>query len=376
MINVVIGGDLCPLGMNLPFFRRGEAESIFNDLLIEFERSDLSMINLECPLIDKPTPIVKHGPVLGVASDCINGLKQAGLDVLGLANNHIMDHGPEGLENTLRVCTEAGIATVGAGKNLGEARRMLIRKVGEIRIAILAVAEHEFSIATENSWGANPLDLIDLVRNIKEQRENFDFLIVLLHGGNEHFPYPSPRIKDACHFMAEMGARAIIVQHTHCPGCYEEYKSAHIVYGQGNLIFDWPHHGKAFYEGFLVKLFIAGDLTSTMNIIPYTQSDTRAGINKMGKKTEQLFCEALKERSRLVTDDGFVNAEWLRFCENRKHEYFNKVLGLSRLFRKLNSRGLLSPYFYKTRPITGLQNLISCEAHREVLETIFNHHLI
>ncbi|MCI0696565.1 CapA family protein [candidate division KSB1 bacterium] len=362
--------------MNLPSFKRGDAKSIFNDLLIEFERADLTMINLECPLIDKPAPIVKNGPVLGVASDCINGLKQAGLDVLGLANNHIMDHGPGGLENTLRVCTEAGIATVGAGKNLREARRMLIRKVGDIRIAILAVAEHEFSIATENSWGADPLDLIDFVRNIKEQKENFDFLIVLLHGGNEHYPYPSPRIRDTCHFMAEMGARAIIVQHTHCPGCYEEYKNAHIVYGQGNLIFDWPNHGKAFYEGFLVKLFIAGDLSSTMHIVPYRQSETRVGINIMEKEKERTFREALEERSCFVTNDDFVNAEWLRFCEIRKHDYFNKALGLSRLFRKLNSRGLLSPYFYKTRPMAGLQNLISCEAHREVLETIFNHRLI
>jgi poly-gamma-glutamate capsule biosynthesis protein CapA/YwtB (metallophosphatase superfamily) len=371
MIQVVIGGDVCPIGRNLPYFRKGDAKSLFNDLLIEFERSDLAIVNLESPLIEKRAPIAKSGPAVGFESDCINGLKQAKLDVLGLANNHIMDHGPEGLQNTLRICTEAGIATVGAGKNLGEARRMLIRKVRNIRIGILAVAEHEFSIATDNSWGANPLDLIDLVRNIKEQRKNFDFLIVLLHGGNEHYPYPSPRIKDTCHFMAEMGANAIIVQHTHCPGCYEEYKNAHIVYGQGNLIFDLPNQNKTFYEGFLVKLFIAEDLSCKMDVIPYVQSHSQVGAKKVDKEVEDLFRQSLEERSKAVTDDSFVKAQWLQFCEESEQSYLSQFLEHHRLLSRLNVRGFIMKYLYAKKFIR-MKSYISCEAHREVLETIFN----
>ncbi len=376
VINVLIGGDVCPVGRNEPFFRKGDAAAIFNDLLEEFKRADLSIVALESPLITRSSPILKCGPGLGAESDCINGLRQAGIDVINIANNHIMDHGSTGLKNTLDVCAGAGISTVGAGRNLEEARQVLIRRIGRVRIGILAVAEHEFSIATADSCGANPLDIIDYVRNVRSQRDKFDYLIVLLHGGNENYPYPSPRLKETCRFMVEMGADAVIVQHTHCPGSYEEYQDAHIAYGQGNLIFDWPDQNRAFHEGFLVKLSIAEDLASTMEIIPYLQSDSKPGARRMDKETEQLFRKSLEERSLSIRDDAFVQAQWFQFCERKKHEYLSKVLAHNRVLSKLNSQGFIVKYFYTTGSLTCLQNLISCEAHREVLETIFKHRMI
>src|SRR4051794_41095304 len=121
MVNILIGADLCPIGGNLSSFKAGDAKALFNDLLEEFETADLFIANLECPLIEQPAPILKTGPVFGEASACINGIKQAGIDVLGLANNHIMDHGATGLQNTMEVCRKAGIATVGAAENLASA---------------------------------------------------------------------------------------------------------------------------------------------------------------------------------------------------------------------------------------------------------------
>ena len=51
--------------------------------------------------------------------------------MLCLANNHIFDHGPQGLENTLAVCAKAGVSTVGAGANLAAARQILVTKVDD-----------------------------------------------------------------------------------------------------------------------------------------------------------------------------------------------------------------------------------------------------
>jgi poly-gamma-glutamate synthesis protein (capsule biosynthesis protein) len=376
MIKVLIGGDVVPVGRNLKYFKNRDVDIIFNDLLQELKKSDFSILNLECPLINKDTPIEKSGPVLGVHSSCINGFKEAGIDALNLANNHIMDHGSEGLMSTLNECTKAEILTVGAGKNLAEARQMLIAKIGHIRIGILGLAEHEFSIAGENSWGANPLDLIDYVRNVESQRSNFDYLIVLLHGGNEHYRFPSPRLKETCRFLVEMGANAVVVQHTHCPGCYEEYKNSHIVYGQGNLIFDRPNKNMSFYEGFLVKLSISDDITSTMDIIPYLQSGPQAGARKMKKPEEQFFINALEKRSIAIKDDSFLEAQWHQFCNNKKYQYLSKVLGHNRVLGKLNINGLLYRVLYRKRELARVRNVISCEAHREVLETIFNHKMI
>jgi poly-gamma-glutamate synthesis protein (capsule biosynthesis protein) len=260
MPTVLIGADICPIEANTQYLIRGDTETLFHDLLPEFEAADLVLANLECPLIERPSPIRKTGPTFGEAPSCINGIKAGGIDVLCLANNHILDHGAAGLANTLKVCAEAGIATVGAGRNLAEARKILIRELGGVRVGILAVAEHEFSIATRDSWGANPLDPVDVVRNVRAQWDQFDYLIVLVHGGDE-FLVPSPRIKETCRFMIEMGANAVLVQHPHVLGGYEEYQGGHIVYGQGALLMDEAIYRdrKSFHEGFLVKLLIGND---------------------------------------------------------------------------------------------------------------------
>jgi hypothetical protein len=71
MVKVLIGADVCPIRRNLSYFKNGDAKSIFNDLLEEFESADLSIVNLECPFINVSTPIKKCGPVLGVESDCM-----------------------------------------------------------------------------------------------------------------------------------------------------------------------------------------------------------------------------------------------------------------------------------------------------------------
>jgi poly-gamma-glutamate synthesis protein (capsule biosynthesis protein) len=374
---IVIGADLCPIGENRAYFTAANDHALFNELLAEFEQADLSIANLECPLVDQPTPIAKTGPVFGEPSAFINGIKQAGIDVLNLANNHILDHGAPGLENTLAVCTQAGIQTVGAGPNLNAARRILIRELGGLRVGLLAVAEHEFSIATKHSPGANPLDLIDFVRNVTSHRGQFDYLIVLLHGGDE-FLVPSPRIQNTCRFMVEMGANAVIVQHPHVLGGYEDYRGGHIVYGQGALLMDEAIYRdrQSFHEGFLVKLSIAADATSAMAIVPFVQSNPAPGARLMDQAKEREFRRALAQRSAAIQDEAFVQTEWLKFCDQNKHAYISGLLGHNRILSKLNARGWLTHFLYNQRSLLGVRNTVLCETHREAIETIFNQRLL
>src|ERR1035437_7470591 len=150
MATILIGADICPIEGNRPYFINGDAACLLNDLLPEFQQAALSIANLECPLVKQPTPIVKTGPTFGEAGACINGIKQAGINVLNLANNHILDHGAPGLENTLAVCTRAATQPAAAAPTPEAPRRILIRDLGGLRVGILAVAEHEFSIATKH----------------------------------------------------------------------------------------------------------------------------------------------------------------------------------------------------------------------------------
>lgn len=372
MATVLIGADICPIGENTVFFTRGDAKVLFNDLLSDFRNADLVIANLECPLIKRPTPIAKTGPVFGEDAACINGVREAGIDVLCLANNHILDHGPEGLETTLSACARAGIATVGAGANLAAAGQVLVKKAGNLRIGILAMAEHEFSIATTSGAGANPLDLIAYVRNVSMLRGSIDYLVVLLHGGPEFLTAPSPRLRETCRFLIEMGANAVIVQHPHSLGGYENHLGGHIVYGQGALVMDEPIYRarKSFHEGVLVALTVAQDGGSSMELVPLVQSDPVPGARRMDGQRAEAFLRDLATKSRAILDDEYVSAEWNHFCEERKHAYMGILLGQNRLLRRANRHGWLERVLYRRRRVLSARNLVCCETHREAIETI------
>jgi len=376
MIEIIVGGDVSPIGRNEEYFSQGDVSKLFGGSLSEFQKSDLAIVNLECPLIEDAKPISKAGPLLSSPSRCIRGLVDSGIDMVGLANNHIMDYGHTGLLNTIGVCNKNGIEVVGAGGNIAEARKIRIKNLNGFRVGVLAVAEHEFSIATKINSGANPVDLIDFIRNVNSTKENYDYLIVLYHGGNMNYPYPNPRLKETCQFMLENGANAVVVQHTHCPGCYSRHENGYIVYGQGNLLFDLPNRDKSFYKGMLIKLSIDNDKKEQFTLIPYEQSITGPGLRLLSGDVKQQFLATINERSEKIKDDAFVGSQWLAYCTNKKYRYLNRIYGINFLFRKLVLKKLFTRYLMNKRSMARLQNTISCESHREAILTILSNKMI
>jgi Bacterial capsule synthesis protein PGA_cap len=372
---ILIGGDVCPINRNAELFCSGDVRALFNDLVEEFEAADLTIVNLECPLIEQPTPIAKTGPVLGAATECVKGLAQSRIHCVGLANNHALDHGPAGLENTIRACQAAGIQTFGAGRNLGEAGQMLVVKAGSLRIGLFGASEQEWSIATENSPGANPLDLVENIRTLNDHRDKVDYAIVLLHDGAEHYPFPSPRLRKVCRFFIEQGAGMVVCQHSHCAGAYEPYLHGHIIYGQGNLIADSPNRDHTWHEGFLIRLTIAPDLSAGWQPIPLTQSDSSPGARRMSPENERAFCARLAERSQAIMEDGFVERNWRRFCLRRRNDLMSYLLGHGRLLRRLNRNGGIVRHFLRKQRLRELRNCFFCDTHREVHLEVLNQYL-
>jgi poly-gamma-glutamate capsule biosynthesis protein CapA/YwtB (metallophosphatase superfamily) len=373
-IKVVIGGDVCPTARDQALFEEGNAVGIFHDLLEEFTTADLGIVNLEFPLIEEPSPIRKTGPVLAASSGSVKGLVNSRIKCVGLANNHILDHGTKGVENTLRVCSEAGLLTFGAGHNRDEASEIRVVKVGNLRIGLLATAEQEWSIATEYTAGANPLNAIHLVRTLQKFRGAYDFLIVLLHSGIEHYPFPTPGQMEASRFIVEQGARIVICQHSHCAGCYEAYRDGHIIYGQGNLIFDSPDREQSWHEGFLVRLIINDDLSCEWQPIPYVQSEAETGAHRMRPERESAFLKSLSERSRSIQEPGRVKAEWDRFCAERHNYFMSCMLGHNRLLRRLNRDSGAIARLYPEDRFMLMTNILRCDIHRETALTVLRHH--
>ena len=135
------------------------------------------------------------------------------------------------LQSTIEALKNAGIQYSGVGSNLDEARKVFYTFVNGIKIGIYCCAEHEFSIASEHKSGVNPFDPMNSLDDVKLSKEDgkADFLIVLYHGGKEHYRYPSPQLQKICHKLIEKGADLVVCQHSHCVGCKEEYKT-HLCY--------------------------------------------------------------------------------------------------------------------------------------------------
>ena len=162
---ILIGADFVPTKSNEAYFIAGDSEKLFGGALKKLlDGADYRIFNLECPLVDKETPIAKKGPHLRASTKTVQGFRAAGADLLTLANNHIMDQGDSGLHSTLHILENAGIKSVGSGACLSQASNAFTFSVKGKRMGVYACAEHEFSIATETACGANPFDPLPILR--------------------------------------------------------------------------------------------------------------------------------------------------------------------------------------------------------------------
>lgn len=367
-MSIIIGADIVPCESNLELFVSGKAEALLGEKLTEvLQKADYRICNLEVPLTDRETPISKYGPCLIAPTSSIRGLKAIGIDMVTLANNHILDHGPSGLESTIRALEEAGISYVGAGKDLNDARKPLYHITGGKRIGFYACAEHEFSIATTHLPGANPYDALNAFDDIRETKKACDYLIVLYHGGKEHYRYPSPGLQRVCRKMVEKGADLVVCQHSHCIGCKEEYLQGTIVYGQGNFIFS-AQNNEFWNTGLLISL----DDEGKIGYIPLIRTDS--GVRLASGDEGKEITEAFYRRSEEIQEEGFIEERYRRFARESIDGYIryfsathSSLLykGINRLFRnRIRDRAVRR---YLRNKKTGMANFIECEAHRELL---------
>ena len=367
MTRIIIGGDVCPTGRIESKFVKGDIGAIFHDLSEEIAAADLSIANLECPLVNRQTPIAKAGPVLSASAGCVKGFAAAKWQVLNLANNHSYDHGDSGLAETMGAVKAAGLGMVGAGATIEEARLPFVTEVRGRRVVIYSMAEREFSAAGKNRAGANPLDLIDLIGAIGNYKKQGLF-IVLLHGGKEFYPYPSPEMVRRCRFMIDQGADAVVCCHAHCPLPWETYSGKPIIYGLGNLIFEpFREMPDAWHEGYLASLTV-DENGIRFEPVPYLQSKGEPGARKMPPEARRAFVAEMEKKGAQIAEPGFVEARWTEYCRSVRRSYLSMLFGYNRIMRKM--RGFLLKALHGKEERLRALNLVQCETHREVLEGI------
>jgi len=365
-INILITGDFAPLNRVEEFCLNGNFKSVFNDFYEVFENNDLNVVDLECPLTHAKTTRPKTGPYQKAHPDTIGALKYAGVSLAVMANNHIMDYDNQGVKDTLDLCKQNGIATLGIGSSSGEAAKPFSLETKGKRIGILNFADNEFLSTPDGSYTCNPIDPINGHYDIVKAKKEHDYVVVIIHAGNEFYRLPSPRTKQLYRFLADQGADAVISHHTHVFSGYEIYKGKPIFYGLGNFVYDWP--GKInsdWNRGYVVRLSISDKLD--FEIIPLKQGNEKPGVFKLAESEKVTFDKDLEELSRIISNDEELEVEFQKYCQSvfPMYDAFIEPF-FGRYIVALQKRGWLPKLLSRQKRLFHL-NLNRCQSHRDVL---------
>jgi poly-gamma-glutamate synthesis protein (capsule biosynthesis protein) len=207
------------------------------------EAADLAVANLESVLSTQGRPrdkayLIRAHPSWGQV------LVAGGIGLVTLANNHALDYGQVGLDETLGTLESLGIVAVGAGTSSGKekAHSPALFDLNGLRVAVLGYAAERWNgsrdmPATDKVAWAEPAAIQADVNAVREQS---DFVVVLLHAGTEYAQEPSTDQVAAARAAIDAGADLVVGHHPHVTQTVERYKQGLIVYSLGDAVFDIP----------------------------------------------------------------------------------------------------------------------------------------
>jgi hypothetical protein len=253
-------------GWELPRIRRTGNEGAMRRLI---EGADLAIANFENPAPDQARWHTS-GTVFHAEEDLIDGLVEAGIDYVSLANNHIGDAGNAGVLQTIDNLDERGLAHSGAGKDLDAARKPAMLEANGVTVAVLgydAIARAYF--AADGEPGSAQLSKGISRNDIKWAREaGADIVVVFPHWGVEYQAEPFAAQQQLAHDIIDAGADMIIGNHAHWAAAMEVYEGKPIWYGLGNFVFDqtWS---EPTMEGITLELTFEGTQLVQVRMRPH-----------------------------------------------------------------------------------------------------------
>lgn len=368
-MKLLLAGDLTLQHRSVTLlWNESQLKKSFSEVKDIIKGCDHALVNLESPITESDIPILKDGPSLKNIPAVFDIIRYCGFDGVTLANNHLKDYGSQGVVDTISKCHDHLLFIVGAGENEKEARKPLLLKDDDLTIGIINVCEHESSIATRDWAGANPLDFPNLYQDILLLKEEVDKIIVIIHGGREHYQLPTPRMKREYRMILDYGADAIVNHHQHCYSGYEVYKEKPILYGLGNFFFDSANRRNDTWNmGILAILDISIGKTE-FKLIPYEQCNAEAVVTVLDYDS---VSQQINRLNTIIGDDAQLEDAFDKMTLSSKMLSPFIPFG-NRVMRSLYYRGLL-PSFISKKNMVLMENYVSCETHREILLNYCNH---
>lgn len=239
LITIVAVGDLMMSSWVIDVVKEKGVDFPFDSTRSLLKSADITIANLEAPLTKAGTSYEDKTFTFKVPPTFIDGIKRSGIDIVTLANNHILDFGVQGLSNTIMILDSNNIKHCGAGKNREFACAPVIVDFYGVKVGFLGFSmtyPKEFW-AKKNAWGTCYPDE-DLLRQvINESEANADLTIVSFHWGAEKRATPKDYQLFFAHKAIDFGADLVLGHHPHVLQSLEIYKNKLIAYSLGNYVF-------------------------------------------------------------------------------------------------------------------------------------------
>ena len=229
-------------------------------------KSDLTVLNLESPVTDQPyfsprdpRPTVYHSTkdyVFSSDTSAIKALKQLGVDVLDIGNNHLYDLLDDGVESTISALDAESMNHFGGGANEASAWAPVVMTVKDQKIAFIGCTtiwepippntDHDVSYVASDALkkgGAAFCEESKIRSAVLRAKQDANIVVMMIHGGFEYVRTPSNNITRLTIAARDSGATLVINHHPHVVGSFLWDEQALIAWSMGNFIFDqdvWP----------------------------------------------------------------------------------------------------------------------------------------
>lgn len=240
-ISLGLGGDVC-FGLDVADVINNKGPAYpWTDIAPLISGYDFTAVNLEGPLCrgSEPNPDQDSYHMRGDAS-CAPPMAAAGVDAVCLANDHIMDYGSKGLEETLNIIRGQGMEGVGAGPSRRMAEQPLVLSAGDgAKVALLSfcdVAPSSYA-AGEDSPGLSAADLGRVSEIVGQAAKEVPYVVVVFHWGTLGSPEVTSRQRELAHACVLAGADLVVGCHPHMVQGLEVWEGVPIIYSLGNLVF-------------------------------------------------------------------------------------------------------------------------------------------
>lgn len=280
---IAVAGDVLP---ESSWAGAQDTEHFLDGMREEFARADLVFVNLEEPITaaNTVTPY-KHPAEVAAGRDYVlrarnpaipRIMKGAGVGLVGLANNHMMDYTAAGLRDTLDAFQAAELPVVGAGLKKDAERAFILEKHGH-RVALLAfsdVVPNNYQ-ATETQMGiASSKDEKDLVEAIRRARQQANFVLLMIHWGSQGKHLITARQQQLGGVAARAGCDVVVGMHPHVLQGIEHVGRVPVFYSLGNFAF--ASKRPAARESVLLRLVFGRSGLEAMELIPVEISSAGA----------------------------------------------------------------------------------------------------